>query len=65
MSPLDLARWRAETLIVDALVAALLARDGRAQAAAVRTIPDDDDAHRRVWSRAILLVEWHGVHGAD
>lgn len=61
----DLTAWRRETAAVDALVAALLARDGHAQAAAVAGLGDDDDVHRRVWSRAMLLVEWHSMHGAD
>jgi len=61
----DLTLWRAETDAVDRLVAGLLARDGYAQAAAVRSIPDTDDSHRRVWDRAILLLTWHSQHGAD
>lgn len=61
----DLSAWRRETAIVDALVAALLARDGHAQAAAVAVLGDDDGALRRVWSRARLLVEWHSIHGDD
>jgi len=65
MAARDLGAWRAETAIVDALVDGLLARDGRAQAAAVDAIPDDDVAHRRIWARAVLLVSWHAAHGPD
>ena len=61
----DLAAFRAETLVVDALVDALLARDGQAQADAVSSIEDDDEAHARVWRRASLLVAWHDEHGPD
>lgn len=65
MSSLDLDRWRRETGAVDRLVDGLLARDGAEQAAAVREISDDDEAHARVWRRATLLVLWHDVNGRD
>jgi len=65
MSPPDLAHWRIETDVVDRLIDALLAMDGLAQAGAVRALPDDGDAHRRVWERALLLLSWHAAHGPD
>lgn len=65
MGRTDLATWRAETDAVDSLVDGLIARDGRAQAEAVRAIPDVDGAHRRVWERALLLLSWHAAHGPD
>lgn len=61
----DLSAWRRETDAVDRLVAVLIARDGYAQAAAVRDLGDDDDVHRRVWTRACLILAWHEFHGAD
>ncbi|TXM65778.1 hypothetical protein FV226_24505 [Methylobacterium sp. WL12] len=65
MGRTDLSQWRAETDVVDRLVDGLLARDGQAQAEAVRAIPDADGAHRRVWERAFLLLSWHAAHGPD
>ncbi|GEL44426.1 MULTISPECIES: hypothetical protein [Methylobacteriaceae] len=59
------SEWRAETAAVDGIVDALLAGDGPAAARAVREIPDEDEAHRRVWLRVAMLVTWHADHGAD
>ncbi|MHC2001815.1 hypothetical protein ACYQR9_15450 [Methylobacterium sp. CM6241] len=65
MTALDLKRWRRETGAVDRLVDGLLARDGAEQAAAVREISDDNEAHARIWARTLLLVAWHADHGED